>query len=294
MDTTSTSQQEISTETTPAQETVAPTSTENSTSTQSTQDTKSNESTTTSESENWEYNGDRKDVPKSFEKYVKGLDRYVSKKDQAAAELRKKAEEYEQLINSDSYKQYQQFIAQPKSTGSTEQKPESAGMTQEESDAILMGDVNVLNKVIAREAKRVIDESVGPQAAAINQKFQAIEQKERQIESAEMIQAFAEVHPDFWDLYDNGLEEYVIHSIKSGRSLEDTYAAAKVIETKLTERLEAKRKADFEKKKAGSVVGKSIPGTPDIVYADNEDQAKRLAIELTLKGDKRHVRIKPK
>ncbi len=293
MDTTSTPQQEISTETTPAQDTATPTTSTQSNVPQSTQAAKP-EATVTSESENWEYTGDRKAVPSEFEKYVKGLDRYVSKKDQAAAELRKKAEEYEHFVNSDSYKQYQQFIAQqPKNTGSQAQ-PQAPTITPEEHDAILMGDANTLNKVIERQAKKIIEESVGPQAAVINQKFQAIEQKERQIESAEMIQSFAEVHPDFWDLYDNGLEEYVIQSVKSGRSLEDTYKAAKQIEDKMTERLETKRKADIEKKKAGSVVGKSIPGTPDVVYADNEDQAKRLAIELTLKGDKRHVRIKPK
>ncbi len=62
----------------------------------------------------------------------------------------------------------------------------------------------------------------------------------------------------------------------------------------MSERLENQRKATIEKKKAGTVVGKSIPGTPDVVYADDENQAKRLAIELTLKGDKRHVRVKPK
>ncbi len=283
-------QQEISTETTPAPETPTVTSTE----TQSTQTSKPIEGKDTTKSEDWEYTGDRKAVPDPFKKYVQGLDRYVSKKDQAAAELRKKAEEYDSFVNSENYKAYQAFTEKnPQSTGNGK-APDVPIMSQEEADAIAVGDTATLAKVIRREAQRNVEEYVGPKEAALQAKLQAVDMKQRQIESAEMIQSFAEVNPDFWDLYETGFEDYIVNSIKSGKSLEDTYKGAKLIESKTAERLETNRKTDLQKKKDGSVVGKSIPGTPDIVFADNEEHAKRLAIELTMKGDKRHVRIKPK
>jgi len=284
----STSHQEISTETTPAQET----STVTTEATQVTQESKPIESGKTAEPETWEYDGDRKKVPDSFKKYAQGFDRYVSKKDQAAAEFRKKADEYEKLVNSDTFKSYQQFIAQnPKGAEPMEKAP---SVTQEEIDAITLGDSKTLDAVIERKANQLLETKFGPKEQELRKELQTLTMKQKQIENAEMIQSFAEVNTDFWDLYDSGFEDYIITSIKQGKSLEDTYKAAKVIENKMAERLESQRKADFEKKKAGSVVGKSIPGTPDVVFADNEDHAKRLAIELTLKGDKRHVRIKPK
>ncbi len=284
-----TSTQETLQEATPAQDTTT-TTTET---TQATSATKATDQTATPAPETWEYKGDRKDVPDTFKKYVEGLDRYVSKKDQATAELRKKAEEFESFRNSEDYKAYQQFIAKkPTSTGTSE--PQKPTITQEEIDAISLGDGKTLEAVIERKAKELLKSELGPKEAEINQKFAAMDLKERQIQSAEMIQSFAEVHPDFWELYDNGLEEYIVGAIKSGLSLEATYAKAKFIESKMEERAETKRKADFEKKKAGTVAGKSIPGSPDVVYADSEDHAKRLAIELTLKGDKRHVRIRDK
>jgi hypothetical protein len=291
METQSTSQQEISQGTTPAPET--PTVTPETT--QATPNGQPTDKTVTPAPETWEYKGDRKDVPKEFEKFVKGLDRYVSSKDQAIAEARKKAEEYDAFTKSEDFKQFQQFREERKrgaGTG-TPTQPQPL-MTEEEAQAIAVGDAKTLESVIQREVQRKLDESINPKLADAEKKLEAVSLKERQVQSAEMISSFAQVHPDFWDLYDNGLEEYVIGSIKSGRSLEDTYKAAKEIEAKMEQRVEAKRKADFEKKKAGSVAGKSIPGTPDVVFADDEDHAKRLAIELTLKGDKRHVRIKPK
>jgi len=288
MEETSTTHQETLQEATPAQAT-------DTTKTETTQSTPNNQSadkTVTPDTENWEYKGDRKEVPKNFEKYVKGLDRYVSQKDQATAEMRKKAEEYDKFVSSEDFKTFKQFIANPKNTGSKE--PSAPTVTQEEIDAITLGDAKTLEKVIERKAKELLDTNIGPKENEMRQQLQVLTMKQKQIENAEMIQSFAEVNTDFWGLYDSGFEDYIVNSIKSGKSLEETYKAAKNIESKLSEKFEGQRKADFEKKKAGTVAGKSIPGTPDIVYADNEDHAKRLAIELTLKGDNRHVRIKPK
>lgn len=290
MDTLSTPQQEISQGTTPAPETPASQPETN----QPTPNGQPADKTVTPAPESWEYKGDRKDVPKEFEKFVKGLDRYVSSKDQAIAEARKKAEEYDAFTKSDDYKLFQQFREERRGTPTGTPTQPQPLMTEEEAQAIAIGDAKTLESVIKREVQRKLDESINPQMAEAQKKLEAVSLKERQVQSAEMISSFAQVHPDFWDLYENGLEEYIVGSIQSGRSLEDTYKNAKEIETKMEQRVEQKRKADFEKKKAGTVAGKSIPGTPDVVFADDENHAKRLAIELTMKGDKRHVRIKPK
>lgn len=265
---------------TPAQDT---TSTETTTSQPATKT--ESEKTTSTEQENWEYTGDRNSVPDSMKKYVAALDRYVSKKDQSRIELEKKVKEYETKLAS--------FKEPTKTDDIGVRPPEGPQVTQEEAEAIMLGDAKTLQKVIQREAQRTLEANLSPKEAAINQKLSAMEFKQREIDAAEMISGFAEINPDFWELYST-YEDYCITAARNGKSLEDIYKGVKAFEEKATQRLEAKRKTDLEKKKNGTVVGKSITGTSDIIYADNEAQAKRLAIELTLKGDKRHVRIKPK
>lgn len=238
--------------------------------------------------ENWEYNGDRKAVPKPFENYVKGLDRYVTKKDQALAEAKKKAEEYDKLVNSDAYKGYQQSLArtQPNPTGIP-----TDDVTQEELDAIMAGDGKTLREVIRREAKRTLENDYKSEI----ERVKSVELKQKELETAEMIKSFSELHPTFNQyLEDDAYYEFMLASIQRGKSLDDVHAAIERLETRASAKAEASYKEMIEKKKAGSVVAKSTTGTPDVVYADDENHAKRLAVELALKNDPRQVHIRPK
>ncbi len=279
MDTEIQTQQETSNlEAAPAQDTTV--------TSEATPDTSKPEGATAKPEDTWEYTGDRNSVPENMKKYVAALDRYVSKKDQSRIELEKKVKEYEQKLSS--------FQAPKESVTGTQPQVTEPQVTQAEAEAIMLGDANTLQKVIQRETKRALEADISPKEAAINQKLTAMEMKQKEIDAAEMIQSFAELHPDFWELHDNGFGDYMMMQAKNGVPLEKIYENVSGVKSKLETHIDTKRKADLEKKKAGSVVGKSIPGTPDVVYAENEAQAKKLAIELTLKGDKRHVRIKPK
>lgn len=246
---------------------------------------------TETKSETWEYNGDRNAVPKEFQNYVKGLDRYVTKKDQSLAEARRKAEEYDKLVNSEEYKLLQQSRTQNTSTAA---QPQSQGpiVTQDELDAIMLGDVNALQSVIDRRTQAAIEAKAREFEAQL-QPLHQLTAKQREIETAEMVQSFAQLHPDFNELVES-YGDYMESAVRQGMSLEQAYASTKELENKAYAKFEAKHKKLIEEKKNGSVVSTTVTGTPDVVYADNEDQAKRLAIELTLKGDPRQVHIKPK
>ncbi len=280
MDNESTNQQETSTlDAAPAQDTAAIIATP---------ETGKPQEATPKTEDTWEYTGDRSSLPDGMKKYAAALDRYVSKKDQSRSELEKKVKEYEQKLSS-----FQNTTPKPGNTVPEPQTQEPQ-VTQAEAEAIMLGDANTLQKVIQRETNRALEANISPKEAAINQKLTAMEMKQKEIDAAEMIQSFADLHPDFWELHDNGFGDYMMMQARAGVPLEKIYETVSGVKGKLETHLETKRKAEIDKKRNGSVVGKSIPGTPDVVYADNEAQAKKLAIELTLKGDKRHVRIKPK
>lgn len=243
------------------------------------------EKATTEQTDGWEYNGDRNAVPEPFKKYVAGLDRYVSKKDQARAELEKQVKNYESKLAS-----FNSTDVKPSNTGAA--PVESLSVTQEESEAIMLGDATVLQKVIQREVQRHLKADVDPKTTEIREQLSQLTLKQKEIDAAETIKAFTDINPDFDELLKSPVGDYMVNAARNGMDLETIYKNAKAVESHFANAAEARRKSDMEKKKNGSVVGKSVTGDPAILYAENEEQAKRLAIELTLKGDKRQVQIK--
>jgi len=175
-----------------------------------------------------------------------------------------------------------------KSVGNKKETPSEASepeplVTQDEIDAISMGDGKTLQSVIERAVNKRLEATVTP-----------IVQQQKEIEAAKTIESFKAVHPDFQELLDSPAGEFMISAASRGASLEQIYKTATDAKAYFQQKGDEQRKADLEAKKAGSTVGRSIAGSPDVVYAETEDQAKRLAIEMTLKGDKRHVRVKTK
>ena len=248
-----------------------------------TADTKATDSTVTPKETEaaWEYNGDRKAVPKEFEKYVKALDRYVSKKDQTLAETNKRVQEYEAKL-----KEFQN----PKPSNTRTEDVPQPFVTQDEIDAIALGDGKTLEAVIERKAKAMLEANVSPMQNEM--KNLAMERQER--EAAATISAFSDIHPDFQELLKSPVGEYMVNASKQGMDIETIYKNAAQIRDHFFTAADEKRKADLEAKKAGSVVGKSMPGTSEVVYVETPDEQRRMALELTMKGDKRQVHIRPK
>lgn len=236
--------------------------------------------------ETWEYNGDRKAVPKQFEKYVKGLDRYVSTKDQTLAELKKRVQEYESKL-----KETQKPQPSNTRTNEVEERP---FVTQDEADAIALGDTKTLEAVIERKAKALLEANVLPKHAELQNEMKTLAMERQEREAAATISAFSDIHPDFQDLLKSPVGEYMVNAAKQGVDLETIYKNATGIRDHFFSAAEEKRKADLEAKKAGSVVGKSMPGTSEVVYVDTPDEQRRMALQLQMKGDKRQVHIRPK
>lgn len=257
---TTSSQETTNSEVTPAQDT-------NDTKTT----TETNSEVTPSKEEAWEYDGNREAVPEQFRKYAVGFDRYVSKKDQALNEYKQKIAEYENKLKS--------FESKPSNT-----ETESPSLvTQDELDAIALGDGKTLEAVIERAVNKRLETSVTP-----------IVMKQKELEAAETIKSFSDLHPDFQELLDSPAGEFMIDAARRGANLEQIYKTATEARSYFQQKAEEKRQTNLANKKAGSVVGKTTSGTSDVIYADNEDEAKRLQIQEVMNGGKRSVHIKPK
>lgn len=224
--------------------------------------------------ESWEYNGNRKEVPKEFQKYSKGFDQYVSRKDQELAEARKQLEEAQQKLSS-----------VPKPTQTKESQPL---VTQDELDAIALGDGKVLESVINRAVDiKMKSDPNREQVASISQKQSVLDARDR-------INEFAAITPEFKELIESPIGDHIIAAVQRGNSLEKAWEQAKEAMSFMEARSESKRKTNLENKINGSTVKNTVTGKSDTVWVENETEAKRMAIELTLKKDPRKVGIKPK
>jgi len=242
---------------------------------QGTQEDGKSQDEKTSKSKPWEYNGNRKEVPKEFQKYSKGFDQYVSRKDQEIAEYRKQLEEAQNKLTSIP------------TTTQAKSEPQPLA-TQDELDAIALGDGKVLQNVINRAVDIKIKSDPGHDQLA------SISEKQRIFDAKDRINEFAAITPEFKDLIESPVGDHMISAVKRGASLEQAWEQAKEVISFIETRLGGKRKANLENKINGSTVKNTVTGKADTVWVENEMEAKRMAIELTLKKDPRNVRIKPK
>lgn len=248
---------------------------EQTTENQGTKEGESQEKETTSKTEPWEYNGNRKEVPKEFQKYSKGFDQYVSRKDQELAEVRKQLEETQKKLSS---------VPEPTQT-TQESKPL---VTQDELDAIALGDGKVLEDVI----NRAVD--VKMKSDPNREQVESISQKQSVLDARDRINEFAAITPEFKEVIESPIGDHIIAAVQRGASLEKAWEQAKEAMGFMEARSESKRKANLENKINGSTVKNTVTGKSDTVWVENETEAKRMAIELTLKKDPRKVGIKPK
>lgn len=240
---------------------------------QDTQESKSSKEDTT-KSEAWEYNGNRKEVPENFQKFVKGLDRYVSRKDQALAEAQKQIKELQEKPPT---------VSEPPQT-----KESQPLVTQDELDAIALGDGKVLENVINRAVDiKMKSDPNREQVASISQKQGVLDARDR-------INEFAEITPEFKEVIESPIGDHIIAAVQRGASLEKAWEQAKEAMSFMETRSDNKRKVNLENKINGSTVKNTVTGKSDTVWVENETEAKRMAIELTLKKDPRNVKIKPK
>lgn len=255
-------------------------------------DTKGTTQSTSDVSKDWVYNGDRKSVPDPFKNYVAGIDRYWTQKSQAFAEYEKKAKEYDGFVSSDDYKAFQQFKAgnqKPTGQNITTQHDELS-VSNDEMEAIMLGDANALKNVVVRQAKALLAEK----EKEFQDKLEPLAQKQKEIDASEMVKQFSTLHPDFWELYEGGHNDFILASLRSGMPLEEAYKRVKDYEAKIEGRVEAKYKKVIEDKKKGTTNSGTTTGTPDVVFATDETHARRLAIELAIKNDPRKVQIQTK
>lgn len=238
--------------------------------------------------ENYVWQGDPDDLPKSLQNRGMGVLRYLTKQTQMMGEEKKLAEEYRKLQSDPVFTQFMQAKTHP-NTAPVQPSAQAPLYTREELEEAQVNPEKlgeIINRVSAAKVRQA-EEQVGGVLSQLQTRQAFIDRKQE-------LQDFAELHPDFWDLNDRGLmKPFIREIVDTGQgTILDAYSKAKEVREKF--RQEARQEAHglVQTKKAAFTAPPTPSNEPEIIWASDKNEATKLAFENALQGKKVQVRVK--
>lgn len=249
--------------------------------------------------EDWEWDGNPNTLPPQFAKYGKGIQRHFTKRSMAEAELRKSAQEYQEYLRSDEYKQFQEY---KKTLGQTVTPSQSVNnipkqplvSQQEYEDALL----DSSGEKFAALVEKVADAKVRGIADKVNQTSAQLVQQQNSTAWNSALSDFADLHPEAVEYHNMGLMAPIVkEELNSGRhnsyesvlnaALERVDKSVQAIRQKEMERSQGR----ITEKKAAVISTGTATGDFTVIEADKRDAFEK-AFEFAAQNKKVKVRSK--
>lgn len=246
---------------------------------------------------NEEWDGDVNKLPPELQSWAKKAQAGLTKKAMAESELRKKGQEYQELLNSEEWKTFQQSKNKPATPAQESIAPEATamGITPDEWEAAQLDSTGqIANKLIQREIEKRVNSAAEQYGVVINQ----LVQKNETSETKSALSALADQHPDAVEMFQDGileplmkLERYFGNHKSHESVVQAAYDAASKIQAAADARALQKAQGRItEKKGAVSFTGIS-KGDLTHIEVPKEDVFKK-AFEAALEGKKINVKSK--
>jgi len=236
--------------------------------------------------EDYEWEGDPNTLEKPLQNRAKGVLRYLTKQSQALAEEKKLAEEYRKVQSDPLYQQYLQY----KERGTVQQPVQpSALFTVSELE-----EAQVNPGKLGELMERAVNSRISQAEQQVVGKLEALQSKQTFIDKQQELQDFAELHPDFWDLHQKGLiKPYIREIVDTGQgTLQDAYNKAKEVREQFRKEALMETQGRVNQKKAAFTSAPTPSNEPDIIWANDKNEATKIAFENALLGKKVQVKVK--
>ena len=231
------------------------------------------------------WNGNVEELPANMQERGKSMLRYMHKVTQEAAQVKQQAQAYNELINSPAFQEYVQRQQNP-----GQQQVQQLPVSEEDiRDAVLEADPKKLNDVLSR----YVANTVNPIATQALNRIQQLEHRLTVSQHEREIDAFAQQHPDFYEIPQEIMRS-AFSSIGPTGTIVDAYNKAKDIEKQLYLKATKTINKQVEEKKQAVTASPSTSVNPNVIYADNQAEANRIAYENAVLGKRVDVRVKPK
>lgn len=226
-----------------------------------------------------------KDLGKDEVERAKGMRRYLTKKTQEISEAQKKAQEYDKLLSDP---RIQQALNGQASQPVAPQQAQPLWSENEWAEA----QVNPakMSELVERSVQARVNQVAAQYAPLIEQ----LQNKQTFVEKSQEIDEFARVHPDVWDLYEAGIMKPLVREIvDSGQgTFAEAYEKAKSIEAFYKRQATQEAQGRIQEKKAAVTATPSPTNEPSVIWANDREEAKKLAFENAILGKKVTVKTR--
>ncbi len=227
------------------------------------------------------------DLPKPLQARAKGMLRHLTKVTQEAAQVKRFAEGYHQIVNHPEFKEFLEW-KETKGASSQPSAQPATPLTEEELLAA-QGDPEKFHGLLQQS----ITGAIQPYVQQFKNELAQIHQARALEQSHRSLNEFATKHPDFWEV-NPVIMKSVIQDlvVKQGKSLDEAYKFAKHIEKSYDDKAQSSLQAEVAKKKNAVSATPTKNITPNVVYARDKEDVRRLAFKNAVLGKQVDVRIK--
>ena len=239
--------------------------------------------------EDFEWDGDVNKLPAPLQSQAKGMLRHMHKVTQEAAQVKRDAEGFQQIVNHPEFQQFLEWQQQQSNPAAAAQQQPTTGADLTEEELLLaQSDPRKFQGLLQNH----ISKSIQPVIQQGMQKIQHLERELALSKQEKNIDSFAAQNPDFYKINPVIMKAAIRET--GGRSLQDAYTLAKKLEAHYLDKANTSISQKVAEKKKAVSASPSRSVTPQVVYVDSEADAMRVAYENATLGKRVDVRVKKK
>ena len=236
------------------------------------------------------------DATQKDKDYATQMQRYLTKRTMELADVKKKAEAYDQILSSDEFKEYQDYkqrgprpVNQPPREDDAD--PNEIVLQKELDDALIAGDTARIFQV----NKKLVNQQLAKKEQFYAAQLAQFDKAQKSTRDGILLEEFGKLHPDFWEFHETGIAVPILRDFeRQGRTLEEAYQEMKRIAGYFGSKTVAKQQAVIQEKKNAVTESPRITQETEIVYVGSENEARKKNLTLAMQGSQKVARVKPR
>lgn len=233
--------------------------------------------------EQYEFKGnwsELSDKAPQLEPYAKSVRRYLTQETEKNADEKKLAEKYRLLEQDPDLKSFYDWKNRSRTYGASPQ-PQAAYTPPD-----------VYGDAIDPETQKLLAEK----ERLFAQKFAQLEQRVNKVDRQADIQAFAEAHPDFWQLHKLGLlGPQLQKQEQAGKwNIAEAYTHAVDLRNQMKAAIRQEDQIQSTQRKNAVTAKPSVPSESNIEYVDTMKEVMDRSMQLASQNIKKQVKIRDK
>lgn len=251
--------------------------------------------------DNWEYDGNITKVPPQFQKFAKGLQKHFTQRSMTEAEIRRKGQEYDQLVTSEEFKAFQAWKQGQNGQAPVAQQPQAQQpenptlINQQEWEEAQLDPTGAKAQSLI---DRVVQARINQAAQVYGSELQRLQNVQQQTQFNAAVSDYADANPDVIELHEMGLLLPRVEAELASRQHRTYESAIHAAHQKAAEareiiraRLLQEQQSLVQQKKEAVIQNGVSTGEQTIVHVDKND-AFNTAIENAMAGKKVKNKLK--